>query len=240
MNRFSGPKKFGFFLGKGRVGWGMRFAIQKGWKGREMLAVVSAAEGLGHSWSFRDTPLQGEIPMGSVEWCQEAFGPHRIDFYPAFLRGRLFREVVLVKSSEVFRPRPTVPVFVKDATAWKTDFASALQPKGFLLPSGEWWVSEPIRFVNEWRYYVADGYVITTGWYAGADENKPAPSLDVVWPVGFSGAVDMGELEDGFMALVECHAPFACGWYGEDHRDYVHWQAMAWKERGWWACGTGE
>jgi hypothetical protein len=88
--------------------------------------------------------------------------------------------------------------------------------------------------VNEWRYYVANGDVVTTGWYRGEDEDKPAPELPVEWPEGFSGAVDFGELEDGHLALVEAHAPFACGWYGERHEDYARWQLEAWKCSEWW------
>ena len=212
----------------------MKFCIQKGHQGREALAVRLSAEKLGMECVYRDFPMEGEVPVGTVEFCEVAFGPHRIDFFPDFLKGRLFRDVVKSWGGYAL----SKPAFVKDASAWKSVWETGLHPAGMQLPRAEWWLSEPVRFVNEWRYYVADGYVITSGWYAGEDEDKPAPKLDIGWPKGFSGAVDFGELEDGFLALVEAHAPFACGWYGETHLDYAHWLKMAWKDHGWWALDS--
>lgn len=81
---------------------------------------------------------------------------------------------------------------------------------------------------------MADGDLITTGWYDGNDENEDAPMVGAMWPKGFSGAVDFGRLIDGRIALVECHAPFACGWYGDDHKDYALWLAIGWETRDWW------
>jgi hypothetical protein len=194
-----------------------------------MIAAIEASTKLGCTYSFDTTPVDSSIPIGTVEFCQEAFGPHRLDFYPQFLQPWLKREVTLTHAGQLYRQ-----MFVKDATAWKSFYVSEVKPSGYILPSGSWWVSEPIQFVNEWRYYVADGDVVTTGWYDGNDETKEAPTLDIEWPKGFSGAVDFGELESGEVALVECHAPFACGWYGEDHSDYLLWLAVAWEDKGWW------
>ena len=127
--------------------------------------------------------------------------------------------------------------FVKDASGWKTGFPSGVVRAGGSVPEGDYWCSEVVKFVNEWRYYVAAGEVVTTGWYDGEDENKPAPELPVDWPSNFSGAVDFGELEDGTIALVECHAPFACGWYGEDGEHYVRWLIDSRACREWWWMG---
>ncbi|MFM7012647.1 MAG: ATP-grasp domain-containing protein, partial [Betaproteobacteria bacterium] len=98
---------------------------------------------------------------------------------------------------------------------------------------GLWWVSDVVRFENEWRYYVADGDVVAVGWYDGTDEDLPPPPLNVDWPSGFSGAVDFG-LVTGEMTLVEAHAPFACGWYGDDPELFVLWQTIAWEHRDFW------
>lgn len=205
------------------------FSIQRGYSGREVVAIVSSAERLGASivWETEPSPLT--IPIGPVEFCETNFGPHRKDFYPDFLTAHFCRGILKTKVGQLYARR-----FVKDATAWKSDFVSELKPSGYILPPGDWWISEPVTFCNEWRYYVADGCLIVTGWYDGTDEDKPAPELPIAWPAGFSGAVDFGELQDGRMALVEAHAPFACGWYGDDHKDYALWQAMAWESSDWW------
>jgi hypothetical protein len=53
--------------------------------------------------------------------------------------------------------------------------------------------------------------------------------LNIDWPKGWCGAADFGRLSSGEIALVECHHPYACGWYGEDHSAYVIWVVEGWK-----------
>ena len=84
--------------------------------------------------------------------------------------------------------------------------------------------------VNEWRYYVLGGNIITSGWYDGSRESA-APSLQYSFPGHFSGAGDFGETEDETIELVESHAPFACGWYGEDHEAFIEWQYLSLKDK---------
>lgn len=209
------------------------FALQIGYHGREDLAICLSSHLLQANVIRRDFPLPGEIPIGSVEFCRDAFGEHRLDFYPEFLNNWLHRQVSRVSSGHLLVPR-----FVKDATAWKSDWVSRVMPAGSALAEGDWWVSEPVTFMQEWRYYVANGEVVTTGWYAGEDDNESAPALDIEWPDGFSGAVDFGRLDTDEIALVEAHAPFACGWYGEGHADYARWCAEAWNNADWWKILT--
>ena len=118
--------------------------------------------------------------------------------------------------------------YIKDMTSWKTNFETKHYQAGFYLPTGSWVLSEPVDMENEWRYYVADGDLITTGWYRGQDEEAQAPVIE--FPKGFSGAADFA-MVNGKPELIECHAPFACGWYGENHIDYVYWQYFAWKQK---------
>ena len=119
--------------------------------------------------------------------------------------------------------------FVKSAAGYK-DFTAQIVEKNSPYPSsGPLVFSEVVQFVQEWRYYVADGCVLTTGWYDGNDEDEPAPDLDIDWPEGFCGAVDFGRLSTGQIALVECQHPYACGWYGDDHAAYVTWLVEGWK-----------
>ena len=191
------------------------FCIQKGHSGREVTAIVSAAEWLGVGIKWSREAVEGMVPVGTVEFCEVAFGEHRKDFFPEFLSGEMGRRHYRTSR----RIELSDPAFLKDATKWKSGFESRVVYPGELISRKDFWVIEPVEFVQEWRYYVADGGVVTTGWYMGVDEDEPAPELGIEWPEGFSGAVDFGRLADGRIVLVECHAPLACGWYGEDHRD---------------------
>lgn len=194
------------------------------------MAVAVAADRLGARFVAEDRASPGTVPVGSVEYCGPLFGPHPRLFYPEFLAHYLSRWMMCVDG-----PLPLgAPLFAKDALHWKSDWVSRVVPAGTRLPAGRWWLSRPVRFVDEWRYYVADGSVVAAGWYDGTNEEAPAPGLDVDWPPDFGGAVDIGRLDNGRLELVECHAPFGCGWYGEDHTDYALWQALAWDNREWW------
>lgn len=210
------------------------FSIQRGYSGREANATWFAAGWIGGMWKYEDAASSGTIPIGSVEYCEPPFGEHRKDFYPEFLRGYMRRWTEHTHGPWLLNK----PLFVKDASRWKSETASRVMQPGEVLQSGDWLISQPVHFEQEWRYYVADGSLVTTGWYRGEDEDEPAPQINVTWPEGFSGAVDFGRLDDGRIALVECHAPFACGWYGDDHKDYVLWQAVAWEKRDWWLLKT--
>lgn len=206
------------------------FSIQKGYFGRESIAVFSVAEWFGVSWCVEKEAGMDTIPIGSIEYCEPVFGKNRKDFYPDFLNNHLYRTIRVTIGPICLEER----CFVKLAEQWKSDFISHIMEVGETIPDGTWWLSKIVNFRNEWRYYVADGEVITTGWYKGENEEELAPSLNILWPKGFSGAVDFGQLDDGRIVLVEAHAPFACGWYGEDHKDYVLWQIIAWEHRNWW------
>lgn len=222
----------------------MKFALQPGLSSREVIAIMSAARRLGHeyeTWPGRPELYKHHIPIGSVEYCENMWSPearrewelYPIDFYPDFLRHWLHRKV----GYSVFGTFHTAdycatlrqPIFLKQGKRWKSDFVSRVVKWDDRVPLDWYYWSEPVSFSDEWRYYVADGRVITTGWYRGDNEDAPAPELwDVKWPSGYSAAVDFGRLDNGKIALVEAHAPFACGWYGENHEDYVRWQAEAW------------
>ena len=206
------------------------FCLQRGYSGREIAAVMCSVHQMGLKIAHESVCPEGWIPVGTVEFGEEVFGECRKDFYPEFLWDWIRRDVLLMMGPDVLAK----PLFVKSALKWKSDWESGVYPSNTVLVKGLWLVSEPVTFVQEWRYYVANGRVVTTGWYIGHDDDEPAPDLGIEWPDGFSGAVDFGRLDDGRMALVECHAPFACGWYGERHEDYARWLFESWTSRDWW------
>jgi len=174
-----------------------------------------------------------------VEFCERVLGDDAMglkDFYPTFLKAWRRRELALCRPS-LFGERSVVgaPLFFKDGKSWKSDE----QPTRILavrekIPNVWCYLSDVVKFVDEWRYYVADGCVVDAGWYQGENEDAVAPELGIEWPEGFSGAVDFGRLDTGEIALVEAHAPFACGWYGDDHENFALWQAVAWENMDYW------
>lgn len=209
------------------------FCLQRsGESSREQLAIINASRKLGYSYCFADACKEGMIPIGDVPFCEAVFGPqpHLKCFYPSFLQKYITRHI------QAWNNQPLVlfRLFAKDSTEWKSSFASRVLEAGEEVPRRLLLISDVVEFTNEWRYYVADGEVVTTGWYQGENEDMPAPSLNIAWPAGFSGAVDFGTLQDGTIELVEAHAPFACGWYGEDNELYALWQAAAWENSSFW------
>ncbi len=223
----------------------MKFALQPGLSSREVIAVMNAARRLRHEyevWPGRPNPGDHLIPIGDVDYCESYWSPevrqdwshYARDFYPDFLTNWLHRKVGYATFGQYdttdYSATRRRDIFLKTAKCWKSDFVSRVVRWDEHVPLDWYYWSEPVFFIQEWRYYVADGRVITTGWYKGRDEDEPAPTLwDVKWPSFYSAAVDFGRLEDGRIALVEAHAPFACGHYSDSHEDYVRWQADAWQ-----------
>ena len=169
----------------------------------------------------------GYIPVGTVKWCENFLPKDRIipDYYPDFMKDYLFRKVWWTETWPMEKG-----IFVKPADRHKkwTGFVTV---GGYRKKKkGPYWCSEVVKFINEWRYYIADGKVIAGEWYWGDEVNMPdAPVFQAVIPAGFCGTVDMGTLGTGELALVEVHPPYACGWYGKDHRIYAEWIIKGWE-----------
>lgn len=169
-------------------------------------------------------------PCGSVEWCLSLLGKQIVpDYYPNWLNEYLYRKVWY---EEKFPLDKTC--FIKPADSYKrfTGFVHKAGSYKKKKRNGRYWCSEVVEFVNEWRYYVADGTVLCGKWYWGDEVNTPdAPGLDIKIPEGYCGALDFGTLKDGRLALVEAQHPFACGWYGSGLDDIELY--LKWLENGW-------
>ena len=205
------------------------FWIQHGYTGREALKVMDFASKMGHEVKWGKNPSENIIPIGDVEFC-ESFLDYKPtpDFAPTWASSYLHRAVW---KFPVFNENETLAqedVFVKSAESYKA-WPAVIIKAGGVMPKGILLLSEVVIFVQEWRYYVADGKVLTTGWYDGSDENEPAPELNIKWPEHFCGAVDFGRLSTGEIALVESQDPYACGWYGDDHKAYIEWLIKGWE-----------
>ena len=206
------------------------FALQYKHQGREELAVHQVSILDVHIAKFFRKPSEvpeGFIPVGTVQWCEGVLGGCVTpDYYPEFLKDHLFREVWRQDHWPTGRA-----VFVKPADRYKR-FDGFVTKGGYKgMKSGPFWCSGLRTFKNEWRYYVADGKVLEAGWYSGDEEKMPeAPELKIKIPKNYCGALDFG-IMSGYpkrFALVEANHPFACGWYGKDHRKYVEWCAKGW------------
>lgn len=195
---------------------------------REQLKAQEGAAKLGYlcGWGNPETTL-GKVPVGDVDYCEDWLGYSPVpDFYPEFLKDWLRRSIVPAIGGRICPFHTTR--FMKSALKYK-HWPAKIINRGEMIPPGIVMMSEVVEFTQEWRYYVADGCVLATGWYSGPDENEPAPDLSIAWPKGFCGAVDFGRLADGRIALVESQHPYACGNYTDDSAAWVMWLMEGWK-----------
>jgi len=101
---------------------------------------------------------EGYIPCGKVDWCENFLPSERTipDYYPDFLKDQLFRKVWKTDKWPMEKG-----IFIKPADRHKcfdgcTTFGGYRKKK-----KPPYWCSEVVRFENEWRYYDADGKVLT-------------------------------------------------------------------------------
>jgi hypothetical protein len=165
------------------------------------------------------------VPCGGVEWCLECLGKKVVpDYYPEWLSEFLYRKVWRTDKWPLGKK-----VFIKPAGKYKrfTGFVTTGTYKKKKKPP--FWCSDIVHFVNEWRYYVADGKILCGEWYWGDEVNTPeAPKLDINIPEGYCGAIDFGMLKEEKLALIEVQHPFSCGWYGKDIELYAQWLVSGW------------
>ena len=169
------------------------------------------------------------IPSGSVEWCTNSLGYIPIpNYYPDWCAHLLYRNVW--KSNEWEFKR----VFCKPADKHKrfTGFKTFGTYKKKKKPP--FWYSDIVEFKDEYRYYVSNGKIIFADWYWN-EQNRDGeiiepPLLDLDIPKGWCGTIDMGYLSTGEFALIECHPPFSCGWYGgsKNIEIYMQWLVDGW------------
>lgn len=207
-----------------------KFALQKGDHSQEAVAVHQTATLEGHKIQYFQSPKDVPadfIPCGSVEWCLSILGVDVVpDYYPNFLADHLHRKIW--KSDDWPLGER---IFIKPADKYKR-FNGFVTNKGYKgKKRGPYWCSEAVDFENEWRYYISHGVVLASGWYWGDEEKQPEPpDLQMAFPESYCGAVDFGTLRGhpDTLTLVEANHPFACGWYGADHKAYTQWIVDGW------------
>lgn len=208
------------------------FLLQAGFSNLELACVMTSSNREDYKMGDQGDALEGRMPVGSVEFC-ESFLPQTPApiYYPAFLKDFFFRKIW---HSDIL---PNETCFLKPADRHK-------RFKGYLLEKdhipylnteseavrGPFYCSEPIKFLDEWRYYVADGEVLGAYWYDGDEYETKPPKLDIKWPKTFCGAVDFGRTSFGEVALVKNNLPYGCDWYGgySNAGEYKEWLEKGW------------
>lgn len=199
------------------------FAFEKGIQSsRETIAI--------HSWAvlnqikvrYTKEKIEDFLPVGSVRfietWLDKTFVPN---YYPEFAKPILKRKVWFSSN---------IPV---KACFYKPDqykhFTGCVKKHGSIINCSnvDFWCSEIVEFHNEWRLYITNGEILDTGWYQGADEEKPCPSVGLNLNSVY-GALDIGETDQGIQ-IVEFHHPFAIGWYGTEIEAYIKFLSEGFK-----------
>lgn len=172
-------------------------ACQKEYNGREKSCILQET-----SLKNRVKPEVADVLVGTVEWVEQFIGPHYQE-YPEWTK-------------------PWYRTIEK-----KNAFIKPTKYKGFNAFLDQVYIIEPVKFVDEWRHYVADGVDLCSWWYDGNEEtcdNDPnGPPLPFEVPKDYCGAIDIGVLDTGQVTMVECHHPYAIGWYGDisDNKLYL-------------------
>lgn len=163
------------------------------------------------------------IPIGSVEWCEQFLPSEKItpDYYPEFLNQYLFRKIWKTDKW------PKEKVFIKPADHFKK-FTGFVIQEDSKKRRGNFWCSEVVNFLNEWRYYISNGKIVAAEWYKGNNDELEAPNLNIIFPDNYCAAIDFGVLDNGNLALIEAHLPYACGWYGKNYKIYTEWLIDGW------------
>lgn len=196
------------------------------------------------------------LPVGSVEFLRCAMQIARIRepqnmSYPEgaqrFL-GRTIRKLIAgqVVGKWFVKPLATKAFtgFVFDSMTGHLAYCQSLRAShlAFLAMPADTlvWVSEPVDFQSEWRFYVQQGKVIGSARYdpTGADD-APVPDqrivLDCIEAVGFDTpfAADFGVLQCGSTVLVEVNDAWSLGLYGKAleplaYLQFLHarWQSL--------------
>ncbi len=192
------------------------------------------------------------MPVGSVEFVRDAMQVAGVDepegiSYPEPLRPFLGRDVFKARAGSVLGRWFVKPVrtkvfngFVFDTRMPRTALSvhDVEQYDAFMaIPERELvWLSDPVEFKSEWRYYVRGKRIVASARYDDQPDEAPTPDESVVQqmvaalPFDHPCAVDAGVLESGQTVLVEVNDAWALGLYGNcmPEVEYLDFLAERW------------
>jgi len=179
--------------------------------------------------------LAGMVPVGSVAFVAHALrqlGQHLPEHtpYPSALNHLLHRKVRRLRSLREAKAllAEKRQLFIKPADGFKrfTGFVAEFpdDPR-FNRAAGSKpvWVSDPVRFVSEWRAYVADDKILDIRFVDDGGNRDVTANLGLIQdavnalaasataPAGY--VIDFGVLDTGETALIEMNEGFAFGAY---------------------------
>lgn len=197
------------------------------------------------------------LPIGSVEFMRKVMAclaleePANIS-YPEALQAFLQRDVRQRRAGQVLGTHFVKPTTTKCFTGFVFDTMTdpaTLEPhvqeqhEAFMALDARTpvWVSEPVCWQTEVRYYVCENQVLGYGRYDDGPDDWPMPDercvQSMVEAFAQAGApaaytLDVGVLDSGETALVECNDAWAVGFYKGtlSPRDYVRMLWARWQQ----------
>lgn len=199
---------------------------------------------------------QGAVPVGSVEFVRRAMElagitePDNLSYPPGcepYLKRQIWHSTAgraLSMTGTRFIKSAQTKVFTgfvldSDAGVLGLDTHDQIQYNALqaLMFDAPVWISEPVQWVSEYRYYIMESQSIGRARYDHVEsDNAPEPDIGVVKQciddLGISHpyALDMGVLASGEAAMVEVNDAWAIGLYGGAMKpqDYVRFLVTRW------------
>lgn len=180
--------------------------------------------------------------IGTVRSALARFGVEAPEIcYPEELHPFLGRRVWKSTVGDVFASLMTggAPVFVKSTEAKELTGLVARNVAGLAGLGGDEgmpvWVSEPVRFLTEWRCFVRHGQILDVRPYRGSWKEHFDPSVVEETVATYSSApagyaADFGVTEDGRTLLVEVNDGYSLGAYGLSPIPYARLLSARWAE----------
>ena len=180
--------------------------------------------------------------LGDVWTALDTLGierPPSLD-YPEELRdflGRKVERMPLSQARQINHRKPFIkPVTQKLFTGFRCEgnFHDQIR-MGPYDETEECWVSEPVRFISEYRCFVLRGEVLAARHYKG--DWAKAPDREVIEAAveAWTGApaaytLDFGVTDKGRTLLVEVNDGFSAGHYGLNCTLYAQWCEARWQQ----------
>lgn len=217
---------------------------------RHAAALVDAQLFFAPLYTIQNGQLTPDIPpdsapVGSVEFVSSLAFLRDCDLPPhlsypdclchdRYLRRKVWEGVLGDATGSVFvKPRHDIKRF--------TGVPLSELPPLPIKPDLPVWMSEPVEFTSEWRYYILNNEIVGAGRYDDGDDGLAVPDINDVLaavadmaaagaPAGY--ALDFGVLRDGRTALVEANDGWALGFYRGtcNHVDYARLLHARWQE----------
>ena len=170
-------------------------------------------------------------PVGTIEFINEVlklghgFAPMKpINIPKSLWRAEyLWRKCAVVNSAEEIRQKfsqwNASKLFIKSNSKLKADYTDIYSPTDTLPEDTEYFVSEVVDFVSEWRCFVYRGQLKGIKNYLGDPWTPPNKNFvgDCIQEIGqdiIAYTLDVGVTASGETAVIEVHNFVSCGLYG--------------------------